>query len=339
MVPLKDRDASIYINDKKVDIVDEFRYLGDEFTSKGDNSVLCKTRQKKATGNIIEIMSLCKEVNFSKRQISSMMLLHHSVFVPILIYNSEAWSNLTKKDLFCLGNAQLQYLRYALEVPKSTPVAAMFLELGILPVQFEIEKRQLLFLKRILDKEKGDLVYQVYDNMTKYQYENNWAKCVVTLRERYDLPLNDQNIRNMSKFQWKKFVNERIRSFAFDFLFIRCQMNSKTKHLKYEKFVQASYLTCLSPQIARMIFRARLKMYDIKVNFKRMYRENTLCPFCRYCEETFEHIFHCPEGLSCPLGIRFTHQDDLTDNPGDSVLMLKVGKYLLKYRKYRELII
>ena len=30
-------------------------------------------------------------------------------------------------------------------------------------------------------------------------------------------------------------------------------------------------------------------MYDIKVNFKRMYRENTLCSFCRYCEETFEH--------------------------------------------------
>ena len=337
--PIKDRDASIYINDKKVDIVDEFRYLGDEFTSKGDNSVLCKTRQKKATGNIIEIMSLCKEVNFGKRQISSMMLLYHSVFVPRLIYNSEVWSNLTKKDLSCLENAQLQYLRYALEVPKSTPVAAMFLELGILPVQFEIEKRQLLFLKRILDKEKGDPVYQVYDNMTKYQYENNWAKCVVTLRERYDLPLNDQNIKNMSKFQWKKFVNERIRSFAFDFLLIRCQMNSKTKHLKYEKFVQASYLTCLSPQIARMIFRARLKMYDIKVNFKRMYKENTLCPFCRYSEETFEHIFHCPEGLSCPLGIRFTHQDDITDNPGDLVLMLKVGKYLLKYKKYRELII
>ena len=80
-------------------------------------------------------------------------------------------------------------------------------------------------------------------------------------------------------------------------------------------------------------------MYDIKVNFKRMYRENTLCPFCHYSEETFEHIFHCPEGLSCPFGVRFTHQDDITDNPGDPVLMLKVGKYLLKYKKYRELII
>ena len=139
----------------------------------------------------------------------------------------------------------------------------MFLELRILPVQLENWKKQ-LFLKRMLDKEKGDPVYQVYDNMTKYQYENNWAKCVVTLRERYDLPLNDQNIRNMSKFQWKKFVNERIRSFAFDFLLIRCQMNSKTKHLKYEKFVQASYLTCLSPQIARMILGLDWKWMTLK---------------------------------------------------------------------------
>ena len=52
----------------------------------------------------------------------------------------------------------------------------MFLELRILPVQLENWKKQ-LFLKRMLDKEKGDPVYQVYDNMTKYQYENNWAKC------------------------------------------------------------------------------------------------------------------------------------------------------------------
>ena len=63
--------------------------------------------------------------------------------------------------------------------------------------------------------------------------------------------------------------------------------------------------------------------------------------FAEKIESNFEYMayHHCPEGLSCPLGIRFTHQDDITDNPGDLVLMLKVGKYLLKYKKYRELII
>ena len=77
-----------------------------------------------------------------------MILPYHSVFIPRLIYNAEVWSNLTKSDLSCLKNAHLQYLRLILEVPKSTPIAALFLELGILPIQFETEKRQLLFLKQ-----------------------------------------------------------------------------------------------------------------------------------------------------------------------------------------------
>ena len=35
-----------------------------------------------------------------------------------------------------------------MEVPKSTPTDALFLELGILPFQYEIEKRQLVFVKK-----------------------------------------------------------------------------------------------------------------------------------------------------------------------------------------------
>ena len=34
-------DHSVNIDEHRLDVVDEFRYLGDEFTSKGDNSALC----------------------------------------------------------------------------------------------------------------------------------------------------------------------------------------------------------------------------------------------------------------------------------------------------------
>ena len=47
-------------------------------------------------------------------------------------------------------------LRNVLEVFKATPIATMYFELGILPVRYEIEMRQLLFLKRILDKKHDD---------------------------------------------------------------------------------------------------------------------------------------------------------------------------------------
>ena len=40
-------------------------------------------------------------------------------------------------------------------------------------------------------------------------------------------------------------------------------------HLKYSKLGQATYFTALKPKYARVIFKARTRMYDIKTNFKK----------------------------------------------------------------------
>ena len=39
-----------------MDIVDSFKYLGDEITSKGDYSVLCNNRAKRAVGTTTELI-------------------------------------------------------------------------------------------------------------------------------------------------------------------------------------------------------------------------------------------------------------------------------------------
>ena len=75
--------------------------------------------------------------------------------------------NLTPKDYLTLQTSNLTYLRNVLEVSKATPIAAMYLELGILPVKYEIEMRQLLFLKRILDKKHDDPCLLIYNEMLR----------------------------------------------------------------------------------------------------------------------------------------------------------------------------
>ena len=62
-----------------------------------------------------------------------------------------------------------------MEVPGSTTIAALFLELSVLPIKFEIEQRQLFFLKRILDKDPEDPVHAVYKEQLNYNFEENWA--------------------------------------------------------------------------------------------------------------------------------------------------------------------
>ena len=108
-----------------------------------------------------EIISLCKEVNFGKNQISNMLLLYRSIFIHRLIYNCETWTNITLKDYASLRKSQLSFLRRALEIPRSVHTATLYLELGIWPIKCEIEIRQLSFFKNILNKNENDPVSQV----------------------------------------------------------------------------------------------------------------------------------------------------------------------------------
>ena len=134
-----DSQASISINCETVKSVSFARYLGDHFNVKGSNQKLCAERCSRAKGTIIELMTICHEVVFRRKQIEVMLLLYRSVFLPGLLYNFEAWSNLSKNDIKSLQASQLSYLRCVMEIRKSTPVAALYLEMGILPVKYETE--------------------------------------------------------------------------------------------------------------------------------------------------------------------------------------------------------
>ena len=94
---------------------------------------------------------------------------------------------MTDKDYQALQSAQLLYLWNVMEVPRGTSIAALYLELGILPIQFETEKRQLLFMRRILNKDFDDPgkdfddpLQLVYNEQLEYEFEKNWANYVRT---------------------------------------------------------------------------------------------------------------------------------------------------------------
>ena len=67
------------------------------------------------------------------------------------------------------------------------PTAALYLELGVLPISFEIELKQLLYLKRILDSKYDDSARMVYHELLKYR--DKLADDVIGLRKKYILPL------------------------------------------------------------------------------------------------------------------------------------------------------
>ena len=77
------------------------------------------------TGSSNEIISICKESILENTQISDMILLYHTVFVPRLIYNCESWSNLSSENYALLQKSQLTFLRRVMELPRSVPADAL----------------------------------------------------------------------------------------------------------------------------------------------------------------------------------------------------------------------
>ena len=102
-----------------------------------------------------------------------------------------------------------------------------------------------------LEESESDPTLKLYQHMVKYQYEMNLANFVLNLHCKYNLSLNDQNIKV------KSFVNEKIRSYAFDTLVIQCQLNGKTNQLNSKKFCQQWYTAEYDPEIARFILKQK----------------------------------------------------------------------------------
>ena len=64
--------------------------------------------------------------------------------------------------------------------------------------------------------------------MFKYQAERNWANIVDELRSKYNLPLSDENVCNITYDTWKRIVNDWIKHVAFLSLIEMHSINKKT---------------------------------------------------------------------------------------------------------------
>ena len=275
------------VNGELITTESSAKYLGDIINSKGTMSDLVDDRVKKGNASVVNIFSIVQDVTFGAYTMESTLLLHNSLFLSSVLFNSQSWSRLTKKEMEKLKGCQISFLKRMMHAPRSTPNALTLCELGILPIEFEISSRKLMFLQHILKLDQTDPVKVVYIEQLKYEYEENWAQEVKKMRESINLDTDDDSISELSKSSWKTQVNNKIKAAALKKLNSDCERLKRVTR-QYTELKTRDYLVKLPIGDARIAFAYRSGTLDIKCYRTYSYEDLK----CRACGEGIENINH-----------------------------------------------
>ena len=266
------------------------------FNSKGNNKGLIRDRTVKGTRCLVSYLSECYEVTRGCKAIKSLLLLYKTVYLPTVIFNSEAWDNLTKSDITRLQVLQMKFLKRILQTPKSTPNCLVLLELGVLPIEYEIKNRQLNFLHHIVTLDEQDPVLRCYTEQKKYPFENNWAKDIKETFSHLGLQHSEGEIANMTKDQWKRIVKKKLNETALEDLHNQKSRLKKGSIInRYQELSTKKYFEELNASDARTFFKIRAEVYDIKT-FRKYQYDDDVCRLCGNGSEDLDHIINrCKE--------------------------------------------
>ena len=197
-------------------------------------------------------------------------------------------------DIEELESLDRTYIKRVLNVCSSTPIPALYLELGVIPIRFIIQAKRLMFLHYLLSRNDNELVSQVLKAQIDDPVKGDW---ILTVKEdliSFDLNyLSFDDIKNLKKEDFKKIVKKARKNAALKYLLKEKEEKcaNKMSKLKYENLSMRPYFktNLLTQRKQILLFKFRCRMVDVGRNFGR----NNCCPVCLIEEDNQEHLFLC----------------------------------------------
>jgi hypothetical protein len=314
-------------------------YLGDVISVDGRHDKNVKARKDKSLGTINEIMQILESTFYGKFYFEVALVLRSSLLHSSLLLNSEAWVNLTDKNIRALEQTDELLLTKILGCDSNTSNVFKYLELGIYPVRFEIMKRKILFLHYLLQQDKQSMIFQVLKATRDNPANNDFVKTCQKYLDKLNIQLTFEELGKMSKWSVKKLVNQKIADAAFEYLSEIQLKQSKISHIKYDELCIQEYLLDGNKniEVSKFIYKARSMTLDIKTQKSWKYNDK-LCIGCGVNYETGEEILLCT-GLKTEQ-----EKDDMVPQTlfydllftGKTSEMSEVAKILMKRLKLRD---
>ena len=249
-------------------------------------------RIAKGTRCMVNCIAECNDITMGSFSLKSQLILYQSIFVSTILFNCEAWCNITADDMQRLKTVQLRYLKRVLKATKATSNVAVFMELGIMPIENVIHTRKLCFLHHILTLEPDDPVKQIYEQQKYYHFEKNWASEVRELLVKYGIDIDENEISRLSRSRWKEIIKTKIRGHIVTEANDICKSQAKMSHMPmYHNLTLQNYFDFLPPEDAKIMFKIRTGTVDVKANLRYKYPD-LKCRLCGNDDQNLNHILN-----------------------------------------------
>ena len=283
----------IMYGDTKLQVVDEYVYLGITFNYNG-NFVKANKRLCQVASNAM--FAVLKKGRTLQLDIDTQVHLFHSVVVPIVLYGCEVWGY---SNLNMIEKLQLRFCKILLSVKKSTPNVMIYGELGMFPLQLTIKTRMISFwikllhgnhlklsrlLYNLIDKDNSSWLRYIYNTLNECGMSFIWMTQANNVNTNWLKLTLSQNLKDQFCQQWQD------------------QVNNSSKCLNYHIFKTTinfeNYLITL-PKRWRIIFtKFRCRSHRLPIEqgiFDGKIREERFCTICSSNEigDEFHYIFKC----------------------------------------------
>ena len=160
---------------------------------------------------MLGIAAICKEIGLGQHEIHVLIRLYNAIFLSTFLFNCRTWTRIRKYDIGTLSVVQLKYLKQALRVP----YLVVYLEMGLLPIEYVIDIKQFVYLHHILMLTNDEPMKNLYYQQLDLAFEENWANEIHHLAKQYSIIVEEDYVKSLSREKWKTYTN-KITEYGFN---------------------------------------------------------------------------------------------------------------------------
>lgn len=292
------RNYNFVFNDKQLEIVNEYKYLGIYMSRSGS---FLKTKKYIAEQGSKAMYSLLSRVRKLDLPFDIIIDLYNKMVLPVLLYGCELWGY---GNLEVIERVQLKFFKSLYYLKRSTPNFMIYGEFGIFPLRIEIQSRMISFWTKLLNYHNNKLssvMYMILLSLNRQEIKNAWILEVKNILVQCGMSgFWDLQVVNNPKWL-KEAVKLKLKDIFINSWFntMEASRSGANYCLFKENFESESYLRKLDFNQARSLLAFRTRNHKLPVEITRWNKNINIIMSdkCVLCNQDKGDEFHVL--LSC----------------------------------------